>query len=672
LKILPLILVLIFTTLLKAQESEILIKIEALKAKIELSENGEKLKLMDSLSDLVSYKPTLHYDSLATNTIIFAIELDSLALATNKTADLIYYNNSIIGKPEEGLKLFKDFLAKKLNVNNNNALARLYLNGADSYFFNDKPEEALRTYEISKTYALKAKDELILGFVNLYRGEVHESLGNFTEASQNYKKAYTYFTKVKDTFNIIGSKNSLAILYSQNGFYKEAKQERDETIILAKKGNRNKNLVFLYANAAEDYRRTGNNKESISNLLEAIEINEKTEQDAYFHPILVCKIIIAYAEDNRINKAEKYIEEVENNIELYTNKANKENYLEVIKNVSFAKGHYQKSLQIAKEHLEFKRKSRKLEEIIFAEKFLSKVYKVIGDKTKAYYHLNNYYELKDSIYNIQKVKALAYYQTLYETEKKDYKIKEQKENISLLDAQNKVKSQWLIFNSTGLLSFFLFVLLIRSRNSAKRSQKLQESFSQQLITTQEQERTRVARELHDSVGQKLMLLTKKTKMVENSDLAKLSENTLEELRAISRGLYPPMIEGSGLTIAIESMINEVDAHTNLFFTNDIENIDNLLKKEDALHVYRIMQEVLNNIVKHANAKAVFVTVEKNKNHIKLSIEDNGNGFDFVKELNKNVSLGMKTLKERSKIIKSNIEITTQLNKGTIVKLVIPI
>jgi CheY-like chemotaxis protein len=109
-----------------------------------------------------------------------------------------------------------------------------------------------------------------------------------------------------------------------------------------------------------------------------------------------------------------------------------------------------------------------------------------------------------------------------------------------------------------------------------------------------------------------------------------------------------------------------------FFTNDIENIDNLLNKADALHVYRIIQEVLNNIVKHANAKEVFVTVEKNHNHIKLSVEDNGNGFDFSEEVNKNVSLGMKTLKERAKIIKSILKITSEQNKGTVVQLEISI
>lgn len=662
---------LLFTTLSKAQESEISTKIETLKTKIALSEKGEKLKFMDSLSSLVRYKPALHYDTLISNTIAYALALDSLNMAVNMTADLIYYNNSIIGKPEEGLKLFKDFLAKKLNLKNNNALARLYLNGADSYFFNNKPNEAIRTYEISKSFALKAKDEHILGFVNLYTGQVYESLDNFAQASQNYKNAYTFFKKVKDTFNILSVKNSLANLYSKNAFYKEAKQERDEAIVLNKITNRNRNLLFLYLNAAEDYRRIGNIKESIRNLLQVLEIHKIIEHDAKLHPILVCKIIIAYAEDNSIYKAEKYIKEIENNLELYNNTSNKKYYLEALKNVTFAKGDYQKSLQIAKEHLNFMGKNGEQEEILIAEHFLSKVYKALGDTTNAYYHLNNYYFLKDSIYSVQKTKTLAYYQTIYETEKRDYKIKEQKESINLLNVQNKIQNQWLIFTSTGLVSFFVFILLLRSRNAAKNKQRLKEIYAQNLIASQEKERIRLARELHDGVGQKLMLLTKRIKIFKDLNLTALSESTLDELRAISRAIYPPAIESLGITVALEAMINEVDKCTAVFFTNDIENIDNLLSKESELHLYRIVQEVLSNIVKHANAKATFITVKKNKNQINVTIKDNGKGFDFVKELNKNVSLGMKTLQERSKIINSNIEIITKRTIGTVVKLVIP-
>ncbi|SNR71602.1 sensor histidine kinase [Lutibacter flavus] len=658
------------TFILSAQEIEK--SVRELKIKIEQTENSERLIWLDSLTKVTRYSTDFKYDSIATETINYALYLDSLNMAASHTADLIYYKNNIIIKPEEGLQIFKNFMAKGVNLKNKRALALLYLNCADSYYFLNDFESALENYEVSKKYAKKADDIRLLGLVNLYMGYTHSDIGDFPKASIELQDAEKLFQQIKDTFNIIGAKNSLAILYSQNAFYEVAEQEREEAIVLAKKNNRYRNLVSLYANQAEDFRRVGKGKEYIANLLMALESHEKSKNDFYMRPILICKLIVANAEEGSLEEIEKYKKEIESDISLYTNNANKENYIEAMKNIAFVEGDYKKALLLGKEHLALKIEEKKPEGIQYAEKFLSKVYKALGNKGEANLHLNNYYVIKDSISSVQKINALSYYQTYFETKKRDFKIENQEKDITILGEISKVKTQIMLFGGAGLISIFGFILLFKSRNTAKRRQKLQESFSRNLITAQENERTRVARELHDSVGQKLMLLTKKTKMVENSDLSTLSENTLEELRAISRGLHPPTIEGLGITKAIISMINEVDEHTNIFFTNDIENIDNLLNKDCSLHVYRIIQEVLNNIVKHANAKATFVTVEKKKKYIKLSIKDNGNGFDFSKELNNNLSLGMKTLRERAKIIKATLKIYSEHNKGTVIQLKIPI
>jgi len=119
------------------------------------------------------------------------------------------------------------------------------------------------------------------------------------------------------------------------------------------------------------------------------------------------------------------------------------------------------------------------------------------------------------------------------------------------------------------------------------------------------------------------------------------------------------------------MVNEVDANTTIFFTNDIVNIDNVLSKESSLHLYRIIQEVLNNMVKHAGAKAASVVIDRKQHAIIAEIRDNGNGFEMA-EGKKNRSLGMKTLRERAKILKSNLQIKSDINVGTIIRLDIPL
>ena len=169
-----------------------------------------------------------------------------------------------------------------------------------------------------------------------------------------------------------------------------------------------------------------------------------------------------------------------------------------------------------------------------------------------------------------------------------------------------------------------------------------------------------------------MLLTKKTKTNGNQEMEFLAANTLEELRAISRGLHPSTLERLGPTAAIRNMVDEVDSNTNIFFTHEIDDIDALLSREASLHLYRIIQETLNNMVKHAEAKAASVTIEKKGHTIEATIADNGKGFEISEKVKTSTSLGMKTLMERAKILHSKIDIKSQINKGTTITLIIPI
>ncbi|MCG2429907.1 sensor histidine kinase [Aequorivita xiaoshiensis] len=231
------------------------------------------------------------------------------------------------------------------------------------------------------------------------------------------------------------------------------------------------------------------------------------------------------------------------------------------------------------------------------------------------------------------------------------------------------RTGWFWFSLLTLISLGVFISIYFKN---KQEQKRNENYTHNLIKAQEQERIRVARELHDSVGQKLMLLTKKTKSLGNIEMESLAGNTLDELRTISRGLHPATLEKLGPTAAIIKLINEVDDNTNIFFTHEIEDIDALLSKDASLHLYRIIQEVLNNMIKHSDAKAAYIKIVKKNNFIETTIVDNGKGFDSIDKLKFNNSLGMQTIVERAKILNSKIDIKSQINKGTQITLSTPL
>lgn len=655
-----------------AQDADIKSKIDFFNSKIVKTERGERLAWLDSLTRITIRNSDLKYDSIVRQTISFAISLDSLSLATKKLADLIGFENNYKSRPEEGLKLFKTYEEVLNKGTDFGSIGWMYLNAADSYYFIDDIDKSLELYEITKTFALKAKSKGLFAYAELYTGYNQSHLGKFSESSISLKKAMNAFSKLKDTFNILSAKNALSILYSKNAFYKEAEKERNEAIELAEKTNNNTSLVNLYFNAAQDYKKTNDNVKQIINLKKSLLANSNSDFVLAIKPVLISSLVKAYAENDSLSLAKTNFKEFEKLYRKNTTEKNRNLYVDAKKTLLFFNKDYQNALIYGKEFLKLEKQKEGYENIMNAEIFLSKVYEALGDNYNSNIHLLNHYEIKDSITNVQNVKSLVYYQTLYETEKRDHQIENQQASIGLLNLENKNKRQFIIFGSIGLVIFFSLVIVLRSRKNLKERQAVQEAFSQNLISAREEERTKVARDLHDSVGQKLMLLTKITRTNKNNELETLSSSSLEELRTVLRGLHPPAIKDLGITKAIEALVNEVDSHTDIFFTNDIENIDNILSNDNALHLYRIIQESLNNIVKHANAKATFVNIEKVKKQILVEIKDNGNGFDFSKNTKHGAHFGMKTLKERAKIIRSKLDIVSQHNQGTVIKLVIPI
>lgn len=213
------------------------------------------------------------------------------------------------------------------------------------------------------------------------------------------------------------------------------------------------------------------------------------------------------------------------------------------------------------------------------------------------------------------------------------------------------------------------LLLLYMQNRNKEKAKLAQQFSQGLITAQEEERTRISKDLHDSVGQQLTLIKKKAQNLDQEELSKMSNDALEEVRSISRDLYPATLRQLGFTQSVEQLVNDLDEGVDMFFTVEVDNIDNELNSEESLNFYRFIQESLSNVLKHSKAKAVSVIITKKPQVIEAMISDNGIGFNNVVVKN---SLGLKTMSERIKMMNGTFSIKSKISKGTTINAQIPI
>lgn len=663
--------ILLFACQINAQELDLQNKIQFLNSKIHETTKGERLKWMDSLTRVVRFNTDLKYDSIAKQTIDFAISLDSLTIATNQVSELIRFQNNYLGTPEAGLKLFNTYKDKLNKRKDFSAIGFLYINVADSYYYTGDIDKSFTFYELAKSYAIKAKNDRLLGYANLYIGYNESDLGQFSKASVSLKEASKQFVKIKDTFNILGAKIALSVLYSKNAFYEEAKKEREEAIIIAKKNNNNISLRNLYFNAAEDYRRIKDPKSQINYLKKSQIENNKISNEILSKPVILASLVKAYAENDSLSLAEAHFKTLEG---FYLNNKtdnNRLNYLDAKKTLSFAQGNYNEALKYGTEFLEAQQGKSNYEEILLAEAFLGKVYKSNKDINNANIHFLNYYKIKDSISSFQNVKSLAYYQTLYETEKRDLQINTQKANISLLNLQNKNKTQLLIFGSLGFLALFGGIISYRSFIEIKKREQAQHKFSQELIKTQEEERTRIAKDLHDGVGQQITLLKMKAQNSDQTELSVLAHNALEEVRSISRDLYPVTISKIGLTESLEKLLLDIDEETDLFVSVEIDNVNAHFNETNSLNLYRFIQEAISNVLKHAQAKTLIVNILKQSDAIHILIKDNGEGFD-ISDKNKQNSLGLKTMQERINILNGSVALKSKKGAGTSIIVQIPV
>ena len=162
------------------------------------------------------------------------------------------FQNNFLGKSQEALKIFKEFLPKIKNLKDHGTLARFYLNGGDSNFFTNDRKASIIYYDKTKGFALKANNKRLVGLSVMYKAFTHLSMGALAESSQGLQESISIFQEIKDTANISTAKSNLAILYSKNEFFKEAKKEREELIALETKRKNYGLVASNYYNASLD------------------------------------------------------------------------------------------------------------------------------------------------------------------------------------------------------------------------------------------------------------------------------------------------------------------------------------------------------------------------------------------------------------------------------------
>ncbi len=247
--------------------------------------------------------------------------------------------------------------------------------------------------------------------------------------------------------------------------------------------------------------------------------------------------------------------------------------------------------------------------------------------------------------------------------------------------------RWWFITSLGLIllatTWFLWNYRIRR---LQRAQAAQKAFSQQLIASQETERRRIAAELHDSLGQRLIVInnlalfllrpkgkisSEDEKRLTMEEISSEATSAMEETNAISYGLRPFQLDRLGLSRAIQGLVRTASRATGIEFKLELENIDSAFPEELRINFFRIVQEAVNNIIKHSDATIAEIVAKIENSELHLSISDNGKGLtpETQRVAPGSGGFGLTGMQERADLLDGSLKISSHEGVGTMLKIV---
>jgi two-component system NarL family sensor kinase len=312
-------------------------------------------------------------------------------------------------------------------------------------------------------------------------------------------------------------------------------------------------------------------------------------------------------------------------------------------------------------------------------KYLSDIYAVTDRYKEAYEYFQLYKEASDSSVSMESKKYATELEKKYESEKKDKQIKLQQAQL----LRRKTLNYVLIGSAAALL-----IIILLSYRYYKQRQKLQQqriselekdkqlTATEAILKGEEQERTRLAKDLHDGLGGmlsgiKYSFQTMKGNLIMTPDNHQAFERSMDmldssikEMRRVAHNMMPEALVKFGLDTALKDFCNDINQSGALRVTYQSIGLENAtIEQTTAIAIYRIVQELINNTMKHAAAKTAIVQVTKTNGNISITVEDDGKGFDPV-ILESERGIGWSNIRSRVEYLKGKIDIQSEPAKGT--------
>lgn len=640
---------------------------------------------------------------------LFASEnTDSLIRVANKsTIDSVKVNayltisGNIINSSPDSAFLFAQ-KAMKIAKKNKDIKSQIQAENmfGNCYQRQGKYDMALKAYNRCMKLAEQINDLRGLSQVTNNIGIVYTNKGEYDKALEIYQESMEYERKRKNRNGEAEALNNIGVIHYYMGNMDQTIKYFEEAVVIEEELGNDHLLKKGYNNlgALLDY--TKDFDEALKYYQKALAISEKLH-DKQEISIALNNIAGIYQSKGKYDQAKEfYLRSLKIKNELGDKNGASTTYFN-LGTLEEKKNNADKAIEYYKKSLEISESINSKLNIKEATKNLAASYEKKGQFQIALLYHKKFAAIKDSLLNEEKAKAVAEMETKYQTIEKEKLLLAEKNKSAELAKENAIKEKNVAVQKKktaeaeeaeaksrnvaiglagGVIALFFLGLFIIQRNRRKAQAEKDAIIIQErekglhaVIDAAESERRRIAKDLHDGIGQQLTGVkmamqqlsgeNEKIKSIENI----INETSLE-VRSLSHRMMPKMLEEDGLLPALEDLFKKTFDLNNIRYEFNSIGLENRVSEKIELSVYRVVQEIVNNILKHAQASQIMIDVMRKTDKLIVLIEDNGKGFDP----NKKSGLGLQNMETRLSTIGGKITIDSEIGKGSSFTINIPL
>jgi signal transduction histidine kinase len=632
---------------------------------------------------LLSFAQQQKLDSLKKNIHqirLQPIDTTQVRLLSTMGSDIIEID-SILSR-----KLLKEALAKSIVLKNNYAIATSYRLLGLWYSSFDYKNKAFECQKASLIAARKSNHTYQMAGAYFNLGNIKYWVGEYGSCIDYYLKAQEIFDNPKifdeKVTNRMLDRRKSDLYYNMSAVFNtlknlpKADEYIDKALAIANKYKNKTTIAYYTQLKADNYFENGNTEKALRTRLKYLPELEKgqipkTYLQGYYH-----NISQEYYEMNKIDSSKIFAQKSLKTAEEIKIKDGIANSIWQLGRIAMKEKQYAKAEKYFDKCSNYYLQSedptekRNYFEVMHQFMFESKNYK------EAYQYFRKYSVLNDTILSSERTEQFSEREAKYESIKKD-------KNILILE-KKQLKQRLFIYSLLAIsLGLLLFSFLLYRNYSARKKINEQEitqlqqekiiDAAQNMIQGEEAERTRLARDLHDGLGGmlsgvKFQLNSMKGNVILSEDNAitftksiSQIDNAIAEMRRVAHNMMPEALLKFGLNETLRNYCESVSQNSNLAVFYQSYGMENRLEQTTEIVLYRIVQELLNNTIKHANATESHVQFSRNSNTISLTVEDNGKGFE-VNDFRRN-GIGLSNIQHRVDYLNGKMDIKSD-EKGT--------